>query len=223
MPKLRRPQLSDHLRRNTVAYAALFVALGGTSWAAVNLPRNSVGAGQLRTNAVRSQEIARNAVRSAEVRNRSLRRVDLARGVLTRGAPGVAGAIGPPGPPGPPGAAGAPGPAGQTGPRGPSNGYFDEGEISLPQGTYLVHGAGGAINNGGGPVVTTCEFVYGNATGGETGRAQHSLAANETGALAVVGWVTIGAGGGSARVDCSLSPTVATEFYVTATQVESIG
>ena len=34
----------SHIRANTVAYLALFVALGGTSYAAVSLPRNSVGA-----------------------------------------------------------------------------------------------------------------------------------------------------------------------------------
>jgi hypothetical protein len=32
----------DHIRRNTVAYLALFVALGGTSYAAFNLPNHSI-------------------------------------------------------------------------------------------------------------------------------------------------------------------------------------
>ena len=32
-----------HLRRNLVAYIALFVSLGGASYAAATLPRNSVG------------------------------------------------------------------------------------------------------------------------------------------------------------------------------------
>jgi hypothetical protein len=41
-----------HLRSNVVAYLALFVALGGTSYAALNLPANSVGTKQLKNGAV---------------------------------------------------------------------------------------------------------------------------------------------------------------------------
>ena len=41
-----------HLRANVIAYVALFVALGGTSYAAVSLPKNSVGTTQLRNGAV---------------------------------------------------------------------------------------------------------------------------------------------------------------------------
>jgi hypothetical protein len=86
-------------RHSTIAaYLALFVALGGTSYAVIDLPRNSVGAGELR----------KNAVRSADVKNRSLKQVDFAKGSLPIGAPGTAGARGPAGPAGP---AGAPGTA----------------------------------------------------------------------------------------------------------------
>src|SRR5579862_7896747 len=41
-----------HLRSNAVAYAALFVALGGTSYAALNRPAGSVGTVQLKNGAV---------------------------------------------------------------------------------------------------------------------------------------------------------------------------
>jgi hypothetical protein len=41
-----------HLRSNAVAYAALFVALGGTSYAALNLPAGSVRTKQLHNGAV---------------------------------------------------------------------------------------------------------------------------------------------------------------------------
>lgn len=51
-----------HLRSNAVGYAALFVALGGTSYAAVNIPRNSVGTRQLRNGAVTSSKLGRSAV-----------------------------------------------------------------------------------------------------------------------------------------------------------------
>ena len=46
-----------HLRRNTVGYLALTIALGGTSYAAVELPRDSVGAEQLRSGAVGRSEL----------------------------------------------------------------------------------------------------------------------------------------------------------------------
>ncbi len=39
----------NHLKSNAIAYLALFVALGGTSYAAVRLPAGSVGARALRT------------------------------------------------------------------------------------------------------------------------------------------------------------------------------
>jgi hypothetical protein len=45
-------QLSKHLRGNLVAYLALFVALGGTSYAAINLPAGSVGARQIKNKSI---------------------------------------------------------------------------------------------------------------------------------------------------------------------------
>ena len=41
-----------HARQNVVAYLALFIALGGTSYAAFNLPANSVGAQQIKNNSI---------------------------------------------------------------------------------------------------------------------------------------------------------------------------
>jgi hypothetical protein len=81
-------RLLQHVRANVVAYAALFVALGGTSAFAASkvLPRNSVG--------------------SAQVINHSLLRDDFKVGQLPRGSRGPKGATGTrgePGPIGPPG------------------------------------------------------------------------------------------------------------------------
>ena len=75
---------------NVMATIAVFVALGGTSYAALSLPRNSVGSAQLRTG----------AVRSIDVKNRSLHTRDFNR--RTRSA--LRGEQGPPGPMGPAGA-----------------------------------------------------------------------------------------------------------------------
>jgi hypothetical protein len=45
-------RLSNHLRGNAVAYLALFVALGGSSYAAINLPAGSVGARQIKNRSI---------------------------------------------------------------------------------------------------------------------------------------------------------------------------
>ena len=42
----------QHLRSNAIAYLALFVALGGTSYAVINLPANSVGARQIKNQSI---------------------------------------------------------------------------------------------------------------------------------------------------------------------------
>src|SRR5579884_4108473 len=49
--------LTRHLRSNLVAYLALFVALGGTGYAAANLPANSVGSRQLKNGAVTAKKL----------------------------------------------------------------------------------------------------------------------------------------------------------------------
>jgi hypothetical protein len=93
-----------------VACIALAVALGGTSYAAARLPRNSVGTPQLKKNAVTWVKLGNNSVTSVKVKNHSLRAIDFARDQLPAG---------PAGPPGPAGAAGPAGPAGAAGPAGP--------------------------------------------------------------------------------------------------------
>ena len=100
---------------NVIAVIALFIALGGASYAAVNLPRNSVG----------TKQIKKNAVNSSKVKDRSLLANDFKPGQLPRGAvgpTGAAGAVGQDGVPGLDGVAGqtgATGLMGATGPEGP--------------------------------------------------------------------------------------------------------
>jgi hypothetical protein len=57
---------------NVVATIALFVVLGGTSYAALQLPRNSVGSQQLKRNAVTAAKIKRNAVTAAKIRRNAV-------------------------------------------------------------------------------------------------------------------------------------------------------
>jgi hypothetical protein len=94
-----RPRPSDIL-----SVAAVFIALGGTSYAAFSLPRASVGHRELKPDAVSSTRIA----------DRSIKKRDLARDVLAGrgGRPGPAGPKGDRGPQGPPGPKGDPGGAG---------------------------------------------------------------------------------------------------------------
>lgn len=67
----RRPFTSAH----AIALLALFISLGGTSYAVTKLPKNSVG--------------------SSQVKDHSLKASDLAKGVLASGPQGPAGARGP--------------------------------------------------------------------------------------------------------------------------------
>jgi hypothetical protein len=83
---------------NVTATLALFVALGGTSYAVTQLPRNSVGAAQIERSAVGASELRRGAVTSRALRNRSVALRDISRGARSAlegakgdpGAPGVA-------------------------------------------------------------------------------------------------------------------------------------
>lgn len=87
---------------NVVATVALFVALGGTSYAALQLPRDSVGAKQLRAKAVGPSELRSKAVGGRHLRAGSVTTSKLSR--TTREAlRGSAGPTGPPGPAGPSG------------------------------------------------------------------------------------------------------------------------
>jgi hypothetical protein len=52
---------------NVVATLALFIALGGTSYAALKLPKNSVGSTQIKTGAVHTGEIANRTIRLGDI------------------------------------------------------------------------------------------------------------------------------------------------------------
>ena len=86
---------------NVIASLALFIALGGISWAAVALPKNSVGTTQLKKNAVTGAKLGRDAVTGAKVRNGSLLASDFKAGQVPSGPAGAQGPKGDTGPPGP--------------------------------------------------------------------------------------------------------------------------
>jgi hypothetical protein len=113
-----RPRLQRPSPAMTVALIALVVAMGGTGYAAVKLPRNSVG----------SKQIKADAVDSSKVKDASLLAGDFKAGQLPPGPQGAQGPQGRQGPQGPKGDKGDPcdasdpvckGPKGDTGAQGP--------------------------------------------------------------------------------------------------------
>jgi len=107
----RKPKLSY---ANVTATLAVFLSLGGVSYAAVELPRNSVGTPQLRDG----------AVDSAKIKDGALQYEDFGFGQVPaglegpRGPKGARGATGPKGAKGAAGATGAKGETGATGATG---------------------------------------------------------------------------------------------------------
>lgn len=133
---------------NVTSSLALFVALGGVSYAAVTLPANSVGTRQLR----------RNSVTGAKVENHSLTAADIAGG-LPAGPTGAAGPAGATGAAGLQGVAGAQGPVGATGPQGPVGAAGAQG----PSGVLSTHSFTGTIGpiTGTGAGIGDWQFVGG--------------------------------------------------------------
>jgi hypothetical protein len=106
-------------RHSTVAaYLALFIALGGTSYAAVKLPKNSVGATQIKAN----------AVGSSEVKNGALTRSDFKASSIPAGAQGAQGLQGLQG------LKGDKGDKGATGVVGPATTRFTQHPVDLGDG-----------------------------------------------------------------------------------------
>jgi hypothetical protein len=65
--------IRNHLSfANAISMIALFVALGGSSIAAISLSKNSVGTKQIKKNGVRAIDISRNAVGASEIRSNAV-------------------------------------------------------------------------------------------------------------------------------------------------------
>ncbi len=65
-------RIHNHIRSNLIAYLALFVALGGTSYAAINLPAGSVGTEQLSNGAVTAQKLANGSITPVKFANQAI-------------------------------------------------------------------------------------------------------------------------------------------------------
>jgi hypothetical protein len=140
LPQFHRPQPAT-----VISLIALFVALGGSSYAAVQLSK-----GQVKT-----KHIAKNAVTTKKVKDGSLLGKDFKVGELPAGeqgpagpqglagAPGQRGPAGPQGAQGPKGDTGAKGETGQTGAKGDTGATGSKGDPGI-QGEPGVDGADGA-------------------------------------------------------------------------------
>lgn len=85
MNKLSRPgKPARHINyANVVATMALFIALGGISWAAATAPNNSVAAKSIKKNAVTNSKIKNNAVTSRKIKSSSVLSSDVKNDALT--------------------------------------------------------------------------------------------------------------------------------------------
>ena len=162
-----------------VAYLALFVALGGSSYAAVR-----IGSTQIVDNSVRSKDIRNNEIRSTDVLNGSLVAGDFKAGQLPAGPRGETG------PPGPQGEAGAPGRAAtslfayirDTGASSPATVDYGSGVLSVDD------------PDGDGDYVVTFDRELTNCVGvATTGRVEPGGAA--AGGVAFGEFVDLSAGG----------------------------
>jgi hypothetical protein len=139
-------KLRARIRRTSpstgIALLALFVALGGTGYAALKLPKNSVGTAQLKSN----------AVTGAKVKNGSLTAGDFG-GTLP------AGAQGPKGDTGPKGDAGTNGTNGTNGTKGDKGDPGTDGTDGAPAGSLKPKITGGPQDSGAENVTQTLSLT----------------------------------------------------------------
>jgi hypothetical protein len=118
---------------NLMATIAVFVALGGSSYAALQLPKGSVGPEQLKRNSVTSPKVKKGSLLLSDFKASQRARL--------RGPQGAAGQTGPAGPQGAQGAQGA------TGPPGPTQGSATaEYTGAIPGATFNLSHADHTIN-----------------------------------------------------------------------------
>ena len=110
---------------NVTASVALFIALGGTSYAAATLTKDSVKTEQIKNGAIKTADIADDAVTSEKVKDKTLLTKDFKAGQLPAGEKGDKGD---PGPRGEQGEKGDPGLRGEKGEQGERGLQGEEGE-----------------------------------------------------------------------------------------------
>jgi hypothetical protein len=142
---------------NVMATIAVFIALGGSSYAALRVTGKNVKDGTLSGKDIRNQSLT-----GGDVRNGTLAPTDFKRGALPAGPPGPQGPQGDPGPPGNP--ASVDGYGGRAPGYRPLAGTLTLVSKNLPAGKYVLHanaevqGAGNPAGYMGGISVVECSI-----------------------------------------------------------------
>jgi len=175
---------------NVMATIAVFIALGGASYAAVKLPKNSVGANQLKKEAVTPAKLSK-ASKIALTGPQAPVGVQGPSGPQgPRGDTGAMGATGEQGEKGEKGDQGEKGEKGDQGEPGPSDGYFGEGSdlpatlhesgadigaVNVTPGSYIFTAVGRLTNDISG--TSNAECFLRNTSGGAGPSVNVNLAA----------------------------------------------
>jgi hypothetical protein len=208
---------------NLVASLALFLALGGAAFAATQLPRNSVGTGQLKAEAVTAGKIAK----------RTRNQLQGARGPAGQQGPtgkaGAKGATGAKGGTGARGETGARGPAGADG-TGPAFEVFTSAKATgagsppllsqaLGAGAYVITADVTATNNTAAPEAIPIECTL--AAGGVSNAAAATLAKGDVQTVSVSLTQTFTSAGAVTLTCNSPVPLLVDSGNMIATQVKS--
>jgi hypothetical protein len=174
-----------------VAIVALFAAIGGIGYAAAKLPKNSVGAKQIKDGSVTGSEVKDGSLASSDIG-----------GQLPRGPQGPQGPQGPAGPNG----------------VGPGTGVFRDASVSitsqaaatpttvatlsnLPAGAYYITAK--TIVDLGGPMVVTCRLLAPATGGGDVDEAAVGGSTASNGPMSMQVLHQVPAGTQDVRVSCS--------------------
>ncbi len=203
---------------NVIATLALFLALGGAAVAATQLPRNSVGTGQLKPEAVTAGKIAKKARKKLQGNTGP---------AGPQGPQGKTGKTGPKGATGAKGAQGVPGPKGATGDTGTGPAFEVFNESLKPVGTTLAPvvaenlAAGRYVVSANVSLEGTGGLVLCSLNGG--GEAQGYLTAGQPITLSLSGVRNLTAAG-NAVLSCVVpgGGATAVNANVVATQVQAV-
>jgi Collagen triple helix repeat (20 copies) len=176
---------------NVTSVVALFVALGGSSYAAITVTGKTVVNGSLTGKDVKRESLGGRQVKGLTARD--FKRGRLPRGPAgmpgpagTAGAPGAAGAAGPQGPPGPEGPQGAQGPPGATN----VTGRFSEVVESGPGAPQTIVATASCLS---GERATGGGFAIGNLSNNDDDQVRSSSSGTQTHRVIVDDWNDDGA------------------------------
>ena len=193
-----------------ISVVALFVAMGGTGYAAIHLGKNTVGAAQIRTG----------AVGSPEVKNKSLKTVDLS----TATVKSLRGKAGPQGQPG------ANGTNGTNGAPGPSDSWVaslssGQASFTLPPGSYVL---GGGATVSGTSTAATLHCIWAPGLPPEDTSSQVNIPGQDDKSVTTSGAAAVSTPGGitvtrPSNFTMTLSCTAGSETVIGAGTVTKVG